>query len=118
MILPAICFVTSFLQSHGQIISSTPTAFDLTAASIIVDENDFILIKKAANLLQQDIEAVTGKRIPIHHSAKKTTKNKKAASISEAAFHFTLFYPMADHSSSKPLCHLANYKHADNPHLQ
>lgn len=87
MILPAICFVASFFQSHAQIISSGPTTFDLTAASIIVDENDFILIKKAANLLQQDIEAVTGKRIPIHHSAKKITKNSIIiGSITNSAF--------------------------------
>lgn len=67
-VLLAILVCTGFLRSHAQIISAAKTDFDLSTASIFVDDNDFPLVKKAASFLQQDIEAVTGKKIPISNN--------------------------------------------------
>jgi len=51
----------------AQFISETkqPNSFSLSNAMIYVDANDFPLVKKSAELLQQDIEMVTGRKIPI-----------------------------------------------------
>jgi Glycosyl hydrolase family 115/Gylcosyl hydrolase family 115 C-terminal domain len=65
IILLAVFYCTGFLQSHAQILSAKKTNFNLSTATIVIDENDFPLIKKSAELLQQDIEAVTGKKISI-----------------------------------------------------
>ncbi len=61
-------FSTGFLQSHAQLISVSKTNFDLANAAIYVDENDFTVVKKSAELLQQDIKAVTGKKPALVHS--------------------------------------------------
>ncbi len=45
-----------------------PLIADSAAASIYTDVNDYILIQKSAELLQNDIKAVTGKTPPIIHS--------------------------------------------------
>lgn len=74
-ILLVICFATTFFQGRAQIISAVKTTIDLSTATIIVDQNDFTLVKKAATLLQQDIEAVTGKKIPIQFTLKPVSKN-------------------------------------------
>ncbi|MCW3091440.1 MAG: hypothetical protein JWP81_2509 [Ferruginibacter sp.] len=74
-ILLAICFVTTFSQGNAQIITPVKTSFDLSTATIAVDPNDFTLVKKAAAMLQDDIEVVTGKKIPIQFALKPTTKN-------------------------------------------
>jgi hypothetical protein len=74
VLLSLIC-VTGFIQSRAQLFSATKTNFDLTTASIVVDTTDFPLVKKAAELLQQDIEAVTGKKIPIQHFISPSPKN-------------------------------------------
>src|SRR5882762_656432 len=71
----AVLFVTGFIQSKAQLLSAVKTNFDLSTSCIIVDENDFPLVKKAAALLQQDIEAVTGKKIPIQYSLNRSAKN-------------------------------------------
>lgn len=64
-ILLVLIFVTGFLQSHTQLLSANKTGFDLSAATIYVDDTDFSLVKKAAALLQKDIEAVCEKKIAI-----------------------------------------------------
>ncbi len=74
-ILVAILIVTAFIQIKAQLLSVSKTNFDLATATIVVDQNDFPLIKKAAELLQQDIEAVTGKKIPIQSFANSAGKN-------------------------------------------
>ena len=53
-----------FIESRGQIISETKQAnsFPLSNAIIYVDDTDHALVKKAAELLQQDIEMVIGKK--------------------------------------------------------
>ena len=51
----------------AQLISETklPNSFSLSNAVIYVDKNDFAVVMKSAELLQQDIEMVTGKKLPI-----------------------------------------------------
>jgi hypothetical protein len=66
-IVLGMILLASFSKSYGQLISKTKTTFNLSTAKIIIDENDFPLIKKSAVLLQQDIEAVIGKKIPIEN---------------------------------------------------
>lgn len=48
-----------------EIVSSVKTNVDLTKAYIFIDPNDFATVRKAAELLQQDIELVTGKKISL-----------------------------------------------------
>ncbi len=59
----------------GQIVSATATTFNMANAVIYVDDNDFTVVKKAAALLQQDIELVTGKKIPLVNNAVQATAN-------------------------------------------
>lgn len=54
-----------FFKSDAQLVSSVKTSFDLTDAYIYVDPYDFTVVKKSAELLQQDIEAITGKKITL-----------------------------------------------------
>jgi len=51
----------------AQLVSETklPNSFSLSNVVIYVDANDLDLVKKSAELLQQDIEAVTGKKLLI-----------------------------------------------------
>ncbi len=86
-ILPVFFCVLFYLQGGAQIISPTKTNFDLATATIVVDQNDFDLVKKAAELLQQDIEAVTGKKITIQYSLPGQVKHAIIiGSISNSAF--------------------------------
>ena len=58
---------TCFFESIGQLVSEIkqPNSFSLSNAVIYIDDNDFPLVKRSAELLQQDIEMVTGKKLPI-----------------------------------------------------
>lgn len=65
-------FVTGFILlvvvSTAQSIiadKTSATAFLLNDAYIYIDSNDFAAVKKSAELLQQDIELVTGKKLQI-----------------------------------------------------
>src|SRR5690349_8026064 len=67
-LLSALCFLLS-ASPHAQNIisfSSTAGAFAIVAedrtAAIVVDANDELLVQKAALLLTEDIEKVTGKK--------------------------------------------------------
>ena len=53
-----------FIESQGQFVSGIKQAntFTLSLESIYVDDNDLPLVKKSAELLQHDIEMVTGKK--------------------------------------------------------
>ena len=62
-------------KTNGQLLSARKTNMDLGQATIVTDKNDFALIQKAAQLLQQDIEMVTGKKIPVQHTLNSTGKN-------------------------------------------
>jgi len=87
LIVFAVVFLTGFVKSEGQLVSDGKTGFAVTDAAILVDENDFALVKKAAVLLQQDIELVTGKKIPIIYQPNQSTKNLIAiGSIGNSAF--------------------------------
>lgn len=63
------------LSGSTQVLSGRATNFLLTTACIYVDMNDYPLVLKSAELLQQDIEAVTGKKPMIIHSLDKPYKN-------------------------------------------
>jgi Glycosyl hydrolase family 115/Gylcosyl hydrolase family 115 C-terminal domain/S-layer like family, C-terminal region len=54
---------------------SSANSFSLTNAVIYFDENDFDLVKKSAELLQQDIEMVTGKKPSIITDIRSTKGN-------------------------------------------
>ncbi len=58
-----ICLL-GFLNTNAQLVSETKQAnsFPLSDAIIYVDNADHALVKKAAALLQSDIEMVTGKK--------------------------------------------------------
>ena len=75
ILVSIILIVGSFLCTEAQLLSAVKTSLDLTAATIVVDEKDFVLVQKAAQLLQQDIEAVTGKKIALKNQLNKTGKN-------------------------------------------
>ncbi|MES1159121.1 MAG: glycosyl hydrolase 115 family protein [Bacteroidota bacterium] len=62
--------------AYSQLITATKTNFNLAEAVIETDSNDFPLVRKAARLLQQDIEAVTGKTIPIQSSPGTAGRHK------------------------------------------
>jgi hypothetical protein len=77
-----LVLATSLLAIFSQaqsIIVDKPTAatFSLTGAVICVDPNDHELVRQSATLLQQDIEMVTGVKLPII----STVPLKKAAII-------------------------------------
>src|SRR5688572_9741236 len=63
-IIGVLMFYMGFLESPGQLVTDTkqPNSFPLSNAVIYVDVNDFALVKKSAELLQQDIKLVTGKK--------------------------------------------------------
>jgi len=62
--------------SAQQIISDKqlPNSFSIKDAVIYVDENDFAVVKRSAELLQSDIEMVTGKKLPIINTITGLTK--------------------------------------------
>ena len=70
-----ILFFTFFIQSHAQLVSATKTNFELGTAAIYVDSNDFAVVKKSAQLLQQDVEMITGKKIEIVNKISGSIKN-------------------------------------------
>ena len=63
-ILIIFCWI-AFSNTKAQIVleNKQPNSFPLSNTVIYVDENDFALVKRSAELLQQDIEAVTGKKV-------------------------------------------------------
>ncbi len=73
VLIAALLF--AIIQIKAQLISETKTNFNITNATIVVDESECSLVKKLAALLQQDIESVTGKKIPISSFENKTGKN-------------------------------------------
>jgi Glycosyl hydrolase family 115/Gylcosyl hydrolase family 115 C-terminal domain len=86
-VLLVMLFVTGFIKSHAQLISAIKTTFDITAATIYVDSNDFALVKKSVKLLQQDVELLTGKKISIIHRVDKPYSNLIViGSITQSAF--------------------------------
>ena len=76
------CFLLScawllLLQLHAQTVSDkkSPTSFAVVSSTeaipIVVDEQDYWLVQKAASFLQSDIESVTGKQPKILNKAGK-----------------------------------------------
>jgi hypothetical protein len=78
-----------FLLTSGiaQTITTGKSSFAITSAVIYVDSNEPELVKTAATLLQQDIELVTGKKIPIITGNAQAHKNVIAiGTIQQSAF--------------------------------
>ncbi len=75
-ILLAIVIFTGLLKSNAQFISEKKevNSFSLSNAVIYVDSNDAALVKKSAQLFQQDIERVTGKKISVSYCKTVTGK--------------------------------------------
>ncbi len=75
-ILLALLICICLLKSNAQFISEKKEAnsFSLSNTVIYVDSNDAVLVNKSAQLFQQDIEKVTGKKIPVSYSKIVTGK--------------------------------------------
>ena len=67
--------VLVFSKSNAQLISTTTAALNLANADICIDSTDYPLVKKSAQLLQQDIEMVTGKKPAIVYEFGKSNQN-------------------------------------------
>ncbi|MEO6549327.1 MAG: glycosyl hydrolase 115 family protein [Ferruginibacter sp.] len=66
-LLLLLIFYMGMANSYAQLITGIKSAnnFSLVGAAIYVDANDDALVKRSAELLQQDIEMVTGKKPPL-----------------------------------------------------
>jgi len=64
-LLVIVGFISFSLPIQAQLVSPVKTGFDLTKSVIYIDSGEEVLVKKSASFLQQDIERVTGKKIPI-----------------------------------------------------
>ncbi|HRX93475.1 MAG TPA: glycosyl hydrolase 115 family protein, partial [Chitinophagaceae bacterium] len=60
---------------RAQIVTGSPNSFSISNASIIVEKSNPELVMIAAGLLQKDIEAVTGKKIPLLNSIENVKGN-------------------------------------------
>ncbi|MDQ1085553.1 hypothetical protein QE390_000099 [Siphonobacter sp. SORGH_AS 1065] len=58
-----------------QMVSEKPTNFAVTKAVIYVDTKEAELVQTSAQLLQQDIERVTGRKVPLVHTLDKIRQN-------------------------------------------
>src|SRR4030095_11952510 len=74
-LLIIIVFVVGLFNAKAQLVYETkiPNAFALSNAVIYVDDYDVALVKKSAELLQQDIEMVIGKKLPIVNKVPSST---------------------------------------------
>ncbi len=70
-----LLFVLQASYCKAQLLSAVKTNFSLAGTAIYVDSADYPLVKKSAELLQQDMEAVTGNRPAIVFSFNKPYKN-------------------------------------------
>ncbi len=71
----------------AQRITTDKSSFAVTEAVIYVDQSEPELVKTAATLLQQDIERVTGKKLPIVTAISQVRKNVIAiGTIQQSAF--------------------------------
>ena len=66
-ILFAYILFAALTNANAQFVADNKQAntFSLVDAAIYVDDNDLLLVKRSAELLQQDIEMVTGKKLQI-----------------------------------------------------
>jgi hypothetical protein len=69
-----LCFTFEVIAQEIFSEKQSPNSFSIKNAVIYVDPNDFPLVKKSAELLQQDIEMVTGKKILIINNILQLTK--------------------------------------------
>ena len=73
-----VVFFCNTLSLHAQQIISekqTPNSFSIRSATIYVDVTDFTVVQKAAALLQQDMQMITGVQPLLQHDIKAPTKN-------------------------------------------
>ena len=76
-ILITIIFCLGFLYSYSQLFSFKQQQgyYSLNNPAIYVDAADYTLVKKSAELLQADIEMVTGIKPPLRNEFNKSDKN-------------------------------------------
>ncbi|GAB4051231.1 glycosyl hydrolase 115 family protein [Spirosoma litoris] len=74
-IIPTLFLLLSFGLVRAQSIIAEKSSFAVTTAAIYVDAGEPELVKTAATLLQQDIERVTGKKIPVLTTIDQAYKN-------------------------------------------
>lgn len=67
-----LLFLSSKLSAQRLITEQKTGAFTIVGSSICVDENDAMLVQKAAGLLQTDIEMVTGQKPALLNKASGT----------------------------------------------
>jgi len=63
-ILVVYILFTALTNAHAQFVADNKQAntFSLADVAVYIDDNDLLLVKRSAELLQQDIEMVTGKK--------------------------------------------------------
>ena len=74
-LLVIVGFVSFSLPIQAQLVTPVKTGFDLAKAVIYIDSGEEILVKKSASILQQDIERVTGKKIPVVSQFEKSIRH-------------------------------------------
>ncbi len=72
----ALLIAFSSFEMNAQIISTSVTSFNIANAVICVDTTDYPLVKKVAEMLQQDIEMVTGKKLVITYQFNKQYRHQ------------------------------------------
>ena len=75
-LIAALLIAFSSFEMNAQIISTSATSFNIANAVICVDTTDYPLVKKAAEMLQQDIEMVTGKKPVITYQFNKQYRHQ------------------------------------------
>ncbi len=70
LILLIFLFCASSCLCLAQILakSAGPNAYSLTNASILVDTNDYLLVRKVAQFFSDDVQSITLKRLPVKNS--------------------------------------------------
>ena len=74
-LLCCLLLFSTLLKAQLLVTDKISGSFDITKASIYVDVNDDAVIKKAATLLQQDIQLISGKKILITNDISKEFKS-------------------------------------------
>jgi hypothetical protein len=99
-ILLVLFFCAGGLKNYAQIFSVQQSAntYSVSDAAIYVDSNDAALVKKSAKILQQDIERVTGKFIPISYNR---TFNHKAIIVIGSVAQSSLIRQLAEQNKIK-----------------
>jgi Glycosyl hydrolase family 115/Gylcosyl hydrolase family 115 C-terminal domain len=114
----SIILLSFFLgRTYAQIISEKqlPNSFSIKNAVIYVDKNDFPLVKKSAELLQNDIEMVTGKKLPIINDITNFTKQVIVIGSTEKSSVTTAWIKLAKIKSPENIWESYSIQSVKNP---